>query len=329
MRLDRSIAIRTAGGLLVLLLTAVPAAAQVGLAQAKDLYASASYEEALQALGTLPVRTTSIESTEVATYQVFCLLALGRSAEAKQAIEAIVHSDPLFHPTDGQASPRLRAFFEDTRRPFLPDIVRQTYAHGKEAFTRKNAADALVDFNRVIALVDELGETADPGIADLRTLASGFRDLAATIVAPAPPPVAAAPAPVVAAPAAVSAAATGAPASPASSASATPADAGGTPTPRLYSVTDADVMKPIAISRAFPEWRPFNPTEARRDFNGTLDVVTNEMGMVVSATIVKSIHPLYDPMLLRAAAAWRFKPATKNGMPVRYTSRIDIRLTPK
>ena len=118
---------------------AVPAAAQEGLSQAKALYASASYEEALQALGTTPGRTATVRSTEVAVYQVFCLLALGRSGEATQAIEAIVHTDPMFHPTDSQASPRLRTFFEDARRPLLPEIVRADLRAREGRVCRKQA----------------------------------------------------------------------------------------------------------------------------------------------------------------------------------------------
>src|SRR4030095_8189174 len=83
--------------------------AQDALKRAKDLYASASYEEALQLLDTLK---DSTPSSEASAYQVFCLVALGGKDEAKAAVEAIVKSDPLYKPADGQVSPRVRAFFD-------------------------------------------------------------------------------------------------------------------------------------------------------------------------------------------------------------------------
>ena len=61
-------------------LSVSPAYAQDALARAKTFYASADYEQALQLLETLKSKTSS---TEVAAYQVFCLVALGRSDEAK------------------------------------------------------------------------------------------------------------------------------------------------------------------------------------------------------------------------------------------------------
>jgi tetratricopeptide (TPR) repeat protein len=300
---------------MALIAASAPAAAQEKLTRAKELYASASYEEALQALGTVPGRTSAIESTEVAAYQVFCLLALGRSDEAKQAIEAIVHSDPLFHPSEGQASPRLRTFFEDVRRPMLPDVVRQSYARGKEAYGRKDATGAMADFDRVIALIDEMGEAADPGVADLRTLAQGFRDLSAA--APKPTPPAASPAPAAAA------------APPASGPPAGPAPSKVENVVRVYSASDEDVVKPTAVSRILPNWNPVNAVQAMQEFRGVLEVVIGENGLVTYAVITKPVNPAYDPLLIRAARDWKFKPATKDGVPVRYLLRMDIHLAAK
>ena len=160
---------------------------QDSLSRAKDFYQSAAYEEALAVLDKLHGSTPAINSTEVSAYQVFCLVALGRSDDATKAIETMVKSDPLFHPSDAQASPRVRAFFENVRRPLLPDIVRDSYAKGKDAFARKDMAAATAEFDQVIALIDEMGAGADPGLADLRTLASGFRDLS-KVPEPTPTP---------------------------------------------------------------------------------------------------------------------------------------------
>jgi tetratricopeptide (TPR) repeat protein len=110
---------RRVGFLLVLLLGASPLAArgaQDPLARAKDFYAAAAYEDALQVLTELGARKPA---ADVSAYRVYCLLALGRNDEAKATIEGLVRIDPTFHPSEADASPRVRAFFEQVRRPLL------------------------------------------------------------------------------------------------------------------------------------------------------------------------------------------------------------------
>jgi TonB family protein len=293
-------------------LTVVPsvARAQDTLARAKDFYVSAAYEEALQVLKTLTSKTSGVESTEVAAYQVFCLYALGRSDEAKAAIESIVRVDPLYRPSESQVSPRVRAFFEDVRRPLLPEIVRQSYTRAKDAFDRKNMPAASTEFDRVIALLDEMSASEDQGVADLRTLALGFRDLSKAAAVPMRPAVEPPPASV------------GAPAA-APSAPVTPAPP---PVNRVYTSADTDVKRPTAISQPLPAWRPENPVEERQSYNGVVELVISEEGKVLSAVLLKSVHTRYDPLLLKAAQEWKFRPATKDGKPVRYRYGLNIHL---
>jgi protein TonB len=296
-----------------LAVVASPALAQDTLARAKDFYASAAYEEALQVLKSLMSRGSGVESTEVAAYQVFCLYALGRSDEAKAAVESIVRVDPLYHPSESQVSPRVRAFFEDVRRPLLPEIVRQSYTRAKDAYDRKNMPVAAREFDRVIALLDEMSASEDQGVADLRTLAAGFRDLSKAAVAP-PPPVVEPP------PAAATATATPAPAASAPPTPAAPA------ADRIYTAADTDVKRPTAISQQLPAWRPANPVEERQSYNGVVELVISEEGRVLSAVLLKSVHTRYDPLLLKAAQEWKFRPATKDGKPVRYRYGLNIHL---
>src|SRR5690242_3363 len=157
---------------------AVPASAQGTLAQAKTAYASANYEDALTILTSLRANAPTSDVQEIAEYQVFCLMALGRTDEAKHAIESLVHIDPLFHPSESQVSPRVQSFFEDVRRPLLPEIVRGLYAKAKADFDKKDMATAAGEFDRVMALADDMAAADDPSAADLKTLAGGFRDLA-------------------------------------------------------------------------------------------------------------------------------------------------------
>ena len=179
-------------GLLVLTLTAgvaTPVLAQDGpLAVARDLYASARYDEALAMLNNVrqqesanPINLRSIEQ-----YRSLCLLALGRGAEAEAAIAVVVASDPLYQPTETEASPRVRTAFSEVRQRQLPDIARTRYASAKAAFDRKDYPGAEQQFRDLLRLIDD----PDMGgrLGDLRMLVTGFVDLSAAAAAPPPEP---------------------------------------------------------------------------------------------------------------------------------------------
>jgi TonB family protein len=300
---------------LIVLLSAAPAFAQDGLVRAKNYYASASYEEALAVLTSLHGTTSPPESTDVARYEVFCLVALGRGDDARQAIETIVRTDPEYRLSEADASPRVRAMFDAFRLPMLPAIVKESYAKGRDAFDRKDMPAALKEFDRVIALVAELEPTADQSLRDVRTLASGFRDLGRmALPAPAPPP------------AAIPAAR---PAETVNSSAARPAVAAKNVAPapsRTFGPGDSDVKPPVPISQALPPWRPQTAVEAKRDFQGSVDVLIDENGHVVSAAIVRSVQQQYDAQLLEAARHWTFRPAIKDGRPVSYRNLVAVNL---
>ena len=291
-----------------LILAALPApvlAQQDVIARVKDYYANASYEEALQTLRSASPSAPTAGVTDAAAYQVFCLVALGREQEATDAIAAIVRVDPLYHPTETDVSPRIRSFFENVRKPLLPGIVRQLYAGAKDRLERKEAGEAKKDLDRVIALLDEMKASEDQDLADLRTLALGFRDLsviaAAREAAPPPPPIVAAPVvqPVV---------------------PPAPKD------PVIYSPTDTGVAMPVVVSRSLPPWRTLSQVERLQTFRGQLELVIDESGKVLSTKMLKGLRPDYDPALMKAAASWTFRPATKDGRPVRYRYVMDMQL---
>jgi tetratricopeptide (TPR) repeat protein len=156
------------------------------LAAARDLYASARYDEALAVLNGMRPEDTAPERKSIEQYRSLCLLALGRGTEAETAIAAVVTVDPLFQPTESDASPRVRAAFSDVRQRLLPDIATSRYAAAKAAFDRKEFAAAEQQFRALVLLLD------DPQMAgrlgDMRTLAAGFVDLAKAAAAPPPEP---------------------------------------------------------------------------------------------------------------------------------------------
>ena len=287
------------------LVVAAPAtaSAQDAFSRAKGLYASAEYEEALQLIESLKGRTPS---TEVSAYQVFCLVALGRSAEARTAIQSIVRADPLYRPSEAQVSPRVRGFYEDVRRPLLPEVVRQVYSNAKAAYDRKDWEPALADFDRVITLVDEIAET-DQSVSDLRVLALGFRDLTKAALAPPPPP----------------------PPAPEPVKTPTPAPAVTTSVPAergVYTVADVDVKRPTVLSQPMPAWRPVTMAEEKMRFSGAVELLISDEGKVINVKLIESVHPRFDAALLETAKTWTFKPATRDGRPVMYRYAVGVTL---
>ena len=286
--------------------------AQDGLTRAKDLYLAAAYDEALVLLEQLKSQPPPA-ATEVQQYRVFCLLALERGDEARQAIEDIVTTDPFYRPSEVQTSPRIRSVFQETRKALLPGLVQKKYAEAKTSFEKKDPK-ALAQFELVLTLLDDPDLKSTPQISDLRTVVSGFRDLSKAI-ASAPP--SAPPKPV----------------APAIAAQSTDIEAG-----RATAVVDspsdrgvnfsAGFTPPIVIAQPLPPWVPPNTIDRRTAFKGLIEVTIAENGSVTSATLQQSVHPLYDEKLLAMARTWKYKPATRNGVPIASSKVVEIRLQP-
>src|SRR5262245_45596573 len=98
---------------LAVALAHAPVFAQDSLKTAKDLYASAAYEDALTVLGRI---RTSDPAVEVEQFRALCLIALGRTAEADKAIQSVVTANPLYVPDATDVPPRVQEAFARTRR---------------------------------------------------------------------------------------------------------------------------------------------------------------------------------------------------------------------
>jgi TonB family protein len=286
-------------GLLVtaMLLAAAGAAAQDNLTAARDLYASAAYDDALEVLNRLrSADHPASQSRAIEQYRAFCLLALGRSADAEQAIEAVVAAEPTFQPGESDASPRIRSAFTSVRRRMLPSIIQQKYAAAKAAYDRKEFGPAADGFAQVLTALsdrDVATEAKQPPLSDLKTLAGGFQELAAKAAAPPPPP----PAPVVAPPP---------PPPPAA--------------PRVYSGGETGIVPPAIVNQGLPAF----PGQVVIPRTGKLEVVIDESGAVESATMTSSVSQSYDQMVVAATKLWRYRPATLNGVPVKFRKTVQI-----
>jgi protein TonB len=61
---------------------------------------------------------------------------------------------------------------------------------------------------------------------------------------------------------------------------------------------------------------------------GALEIVINEKGQVESATIRETVSQAYDRLAVDAARNWRFRPATLDGVPVKFRKLISITVRP-
>lgn len=269
------------------------------IGEARNLYASARYDEALALLNGLrpaeaPGAASDLKSIE--QYRSLCLLALGRGSEAETAIAAVVTADPTYLPGDAEASPRVRNAFSDVRKRLLPDIAAKRYTDAKSAFDRKDYATATQSFKQLLTLIDD----PDMGgrLGDLRTIAAGFLDLAIAAT-PKPEP----PKPAVAAP-------------------PPPPPAPRVDPNRIYTAGDADVVAPTTVRQEVPRLTPAMKPQARS--RGVIEVVIDEQGRVSAIAMRESIQPMYDADLMAKGRDWRYVPATLNGVPVKYRKLIQL-----
>lgn len=314
-----------AGVLLVVALSAqnpVDALTTDELTRVRELYALASYEEALARLDAAGPR---ISAERAAQYRALCLLGLSRVADAQRTLERLVMDHPTYALPEEEVSPRLYALFRETRERLLPAAARARYTAAKIAFDQRQFARAADGFRDVQTLLaDPVFVTEVDGLRDLKDLSAGFLALAEASASAAP----ASPEPVrtVASTAPASAAPTPWMAA-ASTESTTPAPAMARPPapPTIYSDEDPSVQPPVEVQRRLPPWNP-PPALSRMELRGQLEVVIDDSGNVAAATIVKSVHPAYDEALVGAAERWRFEPATRDGVPVPYRKTFEILL---
>jgi tetratricopeptide (TPR) repeat protein len=268
------------------------------LGSAKELYAQASYEDALAQLN----RINDAEvANQVDQYRALCLLALGREREAQASLERIVVREPLYVVKADDASPKLVTLFQQVRQRTLPAAAKELYAKARASYDARRFAEARPVFEQMLAVLKETtaGDT-DSGIADLKQLGEGFLKLTDAELKPAAPPP---------------------PASPPPPARPLPV------VPRVYTSGDSSVVPPVETLREMPAWNPPYSLE-KTTFTGTLQIDIDERGAVERAIIVESIAPGYDGRLLAATRTWKFQPAMKDGIAVKYRKSIAISLRP-
>jgi hypothetical protein len=187
----------------------------------------------------------------------------------------------------------------DVRRAELPKIARERYAEAKTAFDRKDPT-TVRQFDDLLMLLDDSDLHDWSAAADLRAVASAFRDLAKAVAAPASPV--------------------------ADVKTTAPVSQPLTPPDITYTSADSDITPQVPLVQRTPQWRP-SPSEAAQHYRGVLRLLIDRAGTVVSATMPTGTRPAYDQALVRAARDWKLQPALKQGRPVSYLKIIEIHLT--
>lgn len=269
------------------------------LAHVRDLYSNAAYEDVLSA-----VAADASPSPQIGQYRVFSLIALGRPTDAEKAAEAMLAEHPDFHP-DSDASPRLVDVFASARRKIAPEVLNSMYLSARKLLDAKDRDGAVKAFTQVVAVANDPDLKDDKTVAELGFLANGFLDLSRAL----PAGRAAAP---------VDATSSGKP-------EAAPNQASADPTARPAQPV---IAPPRPIHEELPRWVP-PPTLARAEYKGRIVVHVSADGKVESSEILDSVHPLYDPQLLRASKDWSYTPGLRNGTPVAADHIVEVVLKPR
>lgn len=289
------------------LCTAATATAQESLTKAKALYDAANYEEALTILG-------AVDEPEAHQYKALCMLALGRAQDASGAVETLITAAPTFEPSSEDVPPRFVSLVSETKKKLLPGIARKAFNEAREQYKSGEREAALKKFDLVVTLASSAGFKETSEAEDLRTLASGFIELAAAAAKPEPKTPVPAPEP----PKAAEAVSLPTPVSPpAASPRATTAGARTAP-------PASEVTQPVALKQPIPPIPSGisglgSPTASVR-------VEIGVDGRVVNASMQHPSHPLYDRLVLQAAREWVYVPALLNGRPVPSEKVVTIQL---
>jgi hypothetical protein len=91
----------------------------------------------------------------------------------------------------------------------------------------------------------------------------------------------------------------------------------------IYSEADVDVEPVVLMRPQMPSEPP--PTVSAEEI-GVLEIVVSATGTVEHVHLISEANRFHDRMIVAAAKAWSFEPATKDGRPVRYRTHIRVTL---
>jgi hypothetical protein len=92
---------------------------------------------------------------------------------------------------------------------------------------------------------------------------------------------------------------------------------------RIYTSADTDVSPPRPVGRRLPA---VPPAGLNAKTTGRLEILINRAGQVEAVKLYSPLNAYHDRMIVSAAKAWRYRPALRNGKPVRFSLVLSINL---
>jgi hypothetical protein len=89
----------------------------------------------------------------------------------------------------------------------------------------------------------------------------------------------------------------------------------------IFSSDSEGVSPPVGVRPQLPSELPANLTTGQLS---RVELIISEVGTVDSVKLLGTPHTVHDFMFLSAAKAWQFRPALKDGVPVRYRKTVWI-----
>ena len=91
----------------------------------------------------------------------------------------------------------------------------------------------------------------------------------------------------------------------------------------VYNEVDTDVIPPQPLTRQMPQTGPIGVPPNRV---GTLEMIIGRDGIVENVRLHTPLNRHHERMIVSPAKAWRYRPATRNGRPVRYRILVKVNL---
>lgn len=271
----------------------------------RSLYAAGAYDDALRMLNRVSTTDSPTDRRLVDEYRAYCLLALGHTEDAERAIEALLTADPSYQSSNADAPESVRTAFSDVQKRMLPVVAHRKVAEAQDAFNGKEYALAAERLNQALDAFADSGRVTpatELRRAELSALVVGFCEAAAQAIASARPPEQA-------------------------NAVAQPVSAyeeidSPLTQHRIFGAADVDVKRPVAVRL----WLPLFAGKLGSVTQAIIEVVVDETGAVESATMRVRTNTAYDQLTIDAAREWKFRPATRDGLPVKYLKVFQINL---
>ena len=91
----------------------------------------------------------------------------------------------------------------------------------------------------------------------------------------------------------------------------------------MYTIDDEGISPPVALDQRLPALSAAMGAVIKGlHSNGLFDILIDEQGRVLDATVRKSLNSSFDTLVIRSARSWKYQPATKDGVPVRYLKTL-------